>query len=366
VLCTLPSCLTLGVILWGLAHGFQGRALRDGVDFWAGGFLGRHGEFAALTDPAAYNAFLAGTFGRGLPFHLWSYPPNYLLLPTLFSSAWPWVSVLAFDALSLAALAGALRLAGWGGWMIAAVLASPADLENLLAHQNGALMAALLAAGILAVEVLPRFAGVCIGLATIKPQLGIVLPLWLLRRSPAAFGVAVLTAIGVAGLSVAVFGVASWRAFFAVTMPAMSAVLVTGQPAGFADGLVSIYAAARSTGIPAVVQGVVTVGAIALAAGPMRRNAPALLILAPLAAPYLHNYDLVSVAVAIALMVRDGLRPFDKPLFLAAWLVPGLLIWAPALTHAVPVLLLGLLASAARRGRIRSCDSSPAKPGLPA
>ena len=83
-------------------------------------------------------------------------------------------------------LACVLRLSRQNGWLIAAVLASPAALENLLEHQNAALLTALIGGGLLLLPSRPRLGGVLIGLATMKPQLGLVLPLFLLRRAPIA------------------------------------------------------------------------------------------------------------------------------------------------------------------------------------
>ena len=92
------------VIIWGEAHGLTGKALRDGLDFWGGGFLALHGHLATLFDVRAYQAFFAGLYGK-LPYHLWSYPPNYLLIALPFGWLPPWPAVLSFDLLSLLLLA---------------------------------------------------------------------------------------------------------------------------------------------------------------------------------------------------------------------------------------------------------------------
>jgi len=120
VLSCVPSLGEGYAVLWGIAHGLSGKALRDGLDFWAGGFLALHGRVAVLFDAPAYNAFLAGLFGH-IPFHFWSYPPNYLLLAAGFGWLAPWHAVLAFDALSLLALVAMLRAAGKSWWLTAAV-----------------------------------------------------------------------------------------------------------------------------------------------------------------------------------------------------------------------------------------------------
>ncbi|OYV26786.1 MAG: hypothetical protein B7X08_00630 [Acidocella sp. 20-63-7] len=387
LLCLVPSLLEASAVIWGVAHGYTGEALRDGLDFWAGGFLAWHGHAAMLSDPVAYRAFLAGLFGK-LPVHLWSYPPNYLLLAALVGWLPPWPAVLAFDLFSLLLLAFVLRRAGKSGWFIAAMLASPVVLENALEHQNATLMTALIGGGLLLIPRAPRLpgargaprstgargapvlGGVLIGLATIKPQLGLVLPLVLLRRSRIATGCAALAAVALGGLSFAVFGTAVWAGFWQVTRPAMDNVLLTGQPPEFAGGLVSVFAACRSFGVHTalVIQGAATLAAIALAA--RCRSTPAALILGALASPYLHPYDLMGAVLATALLVEDrltrGFAPGEAVLYFIAWFTPGLLPWTPYLAHGVPLLLLALLASAMRSDGLAPCDSSPALPGSPA
>jgi alpha-1,2-mannosyltransferase len=367
--CTVPSCLEAGAIIWGAAHGMTGKALRDGLDFWGGGFLVWHGHLATLFDVRAYQAFFAGLYGK-LPYHLWSYPPTYLLIALPFGWLPPWPAVLSFDLLSLLLLAGLLRLAGKNGWFIAAVLASPASLENMLEHQNAALLTALIGGGLLLLPRRPRLGGVLIGLASLKPQLGLALPLFLLRRAPVAFVMAVISALAFAALSWLILGAASWSGFWHFTRPAMSAVLLTGQPPAFAGGLISVFASFRFLGVPAalLVQG--GVSAIAILLSGRARSPIAVLLLTALACPYLHDYDLLGVTLAVALLVEQrlatGFVPFEAVLCFLVWFAPGLLPWAPQFAHVTPFLLVALLASAMRRGGLGLCDSSLAPPASPA
>lgn len=367
-LALLPCLRDAAAILWGQQQGFTGKALRDGLDFWAGGFLVRHQAVAVLFDPVAYNGFLQGLFGK-LPSHLWSYPPSYLLMASAFAGLSAWHSVLVFDAASLLALLLVLRVAGQGWGLVAAVLLSPAAVENLLAGQNAALLTALIGGGVLLLPSRPRLGGVLVGLASMKPQLGLVLPLHLARRAPVAAAYAVLAAVLLMAASLYAFGPGAWQKFFTITSPAMTQVLVTGKPVAFAGGLLSVFAALRPLGLHVAFIGqvVVSLGAVILAA--RTRNPASVLVLAAFASPYLHAYDLLGVALAVALMVRDrletGFAPGEMVVLLIGWLAPGLLDWLPGCVAFTPVLLLLLLAISARRGPVVSCDSSPALPGSP-
>jgi len=370
VFCTIPSVLQAMLMVWGVTAGRGGRAMRDGVDLWAGGWLAWHGHLAWLFDPAAYHAFLARTLPGDLPYHLWSYPPAYLLIVSPFDWLPPWPAILTYDATWFLLLAAALRIAGKSWWFVAAVLASPACLDNLLEHQNGNLCAALMAAPLLMLPRRPWLAGGLIGLLSFKPQLGLVLPLFLLRRAPRAVLAAAFSAVALGLAALAVFGPASYHGFWTVTRPMMSNVLLTGFPKEFSGGLISVFALIKPLGLgPAfAVQGAVTLAAVGLAA--VTRKPAAVLLLAALASPYLHIYDLTGAAIAAALLVEDGLATgFAKGDVVAAfmiWFAPGLLPWAPQYAHAVPLLLALLLACVWRRGGLSTCDSSQVPPGSPA
>jgi hypothetical protein len=195
------------------------------------------------------------------------------------------------------------------------------------------------------------------------------LPLYLIR-SPAILALAAAFALGLGLAALAAFGPGAWIGFWQVTRPAMSNVLLTGKPAAFAGGLVSVFAAARLLGVPAalVIQGLVSAGAMLLAA--RTRNPAVVLILCALASPYLHDYDLLGVALAVALLVMDrlqrGFAPGEAVLFFLAWAGPGALPWLPRLAHATPLILLLLLATAIRRDRLTLCDSAKPPNFLPA
>jgi hypothetical protein len=109
---------------------------------------------------------------------------------------------------------------------------------------------------------------------------------------------------------------------------------------------------------------------LAIAAAIQAKSAARILILAALASPYLHDYDLLGATLAVALLVEDrlqsGFKPFEPVLFFLVWFGPGLLPWAAQFAHAAPLMLALLLASAWRHGGLDPCDSPQAHPAAPA
>jgi hypothetical protein len=368
VLCVVPSLCEGYALVWGNEQGMTGKALRDGLDLWAGGYLALHGHVAMVFDETAYRQFMTGIYGK-LPMHMWSYPPNYLLLASFFGWLAPWHAVLSFDAAALLLLVFLLRLARQSWWLVAAVALCPASFENMLEGQNAALMTALIGGGILLLPVRPRLGGALVGLASIKPQLGITLPLYLLRQSRVAFVYAALAALLLGAASLAAFGPVAWADFWYVTRPAMSNVLILGKPPEFAGGLISVFAVARHIGVhfALIVQGLTTVACVVAAA--MTRKPAVVLILAALASPYLHDYDLLGVSLAVALIMQNrlanGFYPGEPLLFFLAWFGPGAVPWSPVFAQLTPLILLLLLASAAARGRVSPCDSDQASSAGP-
>ena len=128
---------------------------------------------------------------------------------------WSVLGAVGFSAVAL----GRQRLADdWA--LIAAFVLAPVLWVNLVFGQMGLLLAVLFAGALRALPTRPVLAGVLIGVLTIKPQLGILLALFLLATgSWRAMLVAAATALALIGLSVVAFGVEPWRAYLTETLP---------------------------------------------------------------------------------------------------------------------------------------------------
>ncbi len=213
------------------------------------------------------------------------------------------------------------------------------------------------------------------GLICYKPQYGILVPIFLLVAGRwRVFASASITVIAFAGLSFAIFGEQTWRAFFNSISFTRKIVIEQGGP-GF-DKMQSAFAAARLWGLSVetayAFQAAVSLIAAIAVIWIWRRTAKFDLHAAALAAatllvtPYMMDYDLVILALPIAWIALEGRRsgflPWEKSLLAFVWLLP---LFASSLAgHAMiplaPLAMLLLLADIARRAAL-----SPAIVPLP-
>ncbi|MGC1778841.1 MAG: glycosyltransferase family 87 protein [Xanthobacteraceae bacterium] len=296
----------------------QGRPIaNDFVNVVAAGRLALDGTPAAAYDWPTHKRAEVRVIGHDFPdYYGWHYPPTFLFvaaaLATLPFVAAAVVSLLATLALYVVALWGVLGRTG-----VFVALGFPAALWNVTAGQNGFLTAALIGGTLGLLERRPAVAGLCLGLLTYKPQFGLLFPLALIAdRRWLTIGVAAATAIGLAVLSVAVFGSASWLAFIH-WMPITSHVVLGEGRADFGR-LQSVFGLIRDYGgsqtLAWALQGAISVALAVLIVWLWRSRAPYDLKAAALAAatlavtPYVYMYDLVALAVAVAFLIRHALE----------------------------------------------------------
>ena len=364
----------LGVITWtGVRHHLGGAlgdatAARDYLNIWAAGHLALNQSFATLFHPEQFADWLQEVIGPDLSRHAWSYPPSMLFLAVPFSLAPLIPGFLAWTVVWLTLVKGVLRAAGLPAKLCLALLFSPAVIDNALAGQNGAITAALLEGGLLMLGWRPLIAGVLFGLLTMKPQLGLLIPICLVAsRNWKAAAMATSVAALLATASGLVFGFDSWF-WYLTDVRRFMVVQVLEQPfsATYQSMMATPFILVRWAGGPLslayVIQCSVTVGCIALTwfawwkpnADPKARVALTA-ALAPLASPYAYSYDTIGVAIGVAVLVQfcNGRRftIVERGLLAAAWLWPGLAFWCHifAMPPVGCLTLAGVAFCAARR-----------------
>lgn len=309
---------------------------RDFLNIWMYGRAAFSADPSAFYDLDVYHAAIRGLFGMELNGQNWSYPPSMLLL------AAPFGRVTYLAALACWTLAGVAVFVAVADWRISIpVLLSPAALFCLISGQSSFLTAAMLIAIFEFLDRKPVAAGVLIGLLTIKPQLGILLPFMLMASGRwRVFMAAAATALALAGVTAAIFGERVWFDFVSKGLPVQGLVLADPEriatpffPTVFMNlrGLDLNYAAALS--VQAIVAAL-AVGAVIWAFRFGRDADPSLMLALFLAcsasaSPYLLAYDLLPLTFAVVALLAGG--GLDNP----GRRLVQLVYWTPALQLAL-------------------------------
>ena len=331
-----------------------------GTDFsnvYAAGTLIWQGRPAEAYEPARQHAAEKAVFGgREVPFYGWLYPPFFFVVAFLVASL-PYAWGLAiWLAASLAAYLVAMRAIVPRPETLLIAAAFPAVFINIGHGQNGFLTAALLGGALHWLDRRPWLAGVLIGLLAYKPQFGVLIPVALLAGGRwNTIGAAAATVAALVAVSFVTLGGGVWHAF-ADSMTFTQTVVLEQGGIGW-DKIQSAFSAMRMWGA-----GVRTAYAIQIALALMlaaslawlwqstalfELKASALATASLLATPYVLDYDLVVLAVAIVFFVRHGMNrgfhDYEISLLAAAWVMP-LLSRAIAGVTGIPLGLLALLA----------------------
>jgi hypothetical protein len=234
--------------------------------------------------------------------------------------------------------------------------AFPAVFVNIGHGQNGFLTTALLGGALQLLDRRPWLAGVLIGLLAYKPQFGVLIPVALLAgRRWSSIGAAAATVAALVAVSVVTLGGGIWHAFVDSMNFTQTVVLEQGGTGW--EKIQSVFSAARMWGAGVHLAYAVQLAlALMLAASlawlwqsdaAFELKAAALATASLLATPYVLDYDLVVLALAIAFFARHGLnrgfRDYEISLLAAAWIVP-LLSRGIAGVTGIPLGLLVLLA----------------------
>ena len=307
--------------------GFGGTAIgRDFLNTWMGGRSALAEGPAAWFDFRVYNDLLRALVGI-TESYFWSYPPHILLF------IWPFGLMPYLPAFVLWTLGGFalfLYAAASGGVErkhLLFVAVAPAVAINVFIGQNGFFTAALLIVGLINLDRRPVLSGVLFGILTIKPQLGLLLPVMLAvsGRWRTMASAAATTAALVAATSW-LYGVDIWMAYLRNVIPVQHFLQEHGNGMLLLQ-IPSAFYAGRLVGLPIAadwaLQAIVSAAAIAAVIWTFRRRRDPVLSMALLIAatflftPYSMNYDMVVLAwVAALLRQRQASEPIDHYLII--------------------------------------------------
>jgi hypothetical protein len=319
--------------------------------FWAAARIILSGDPLAAFDDARLDVEYGEVTEAWMP---WLYPPGYLFLIAPFGLLPYAVAFLAMTLISVAAMALAARpFAGGVRPVWAALALAPAYLPALVIGQNSLIWLAVLLAALHALRTGQAvLAGIIIGCLTLKPQLGLLIPIALLAawqwRTILA---AAVTTILLAALPTLVTGIAYWQLLIEkLGLHADRMVTLIGE----LDLTVGPFFLASMLGLPTpaalALQWAIT-GIAALSVFVFWRSsrigfdAKAALLLTAilLSAPYLWYYEAAMMPAIGLFLLRAGIlttRPLHLVLLLFLWIGAGLQS-ANVFLHLVPDRYLG-------------------------
>jgi hypothetical protein len=276
--------------------------------------------FARLKDAAQiYNGDTLHSFQLTLEpalrqYFPFAYPPSYLF------AIWPlsWLSYgtayLAWDGATLALFLWAVFGARVRTRMVWFVVLAPVTVITLSQGQNGLPTSALIVGGMRLMGGRPVLGGVLLGLATIKPQIGILIPFALIAagywRTLIAASVTALLLAAASGLA---FGWGLWLEWWQGL--AAHAAYLDQSINNHLKPTIMANLALFGVALPVAhaIQAGVGVAVAAIVFWSFRRRADDLSIATLqigtfLAMPYVFRYDMPMLANAILLLVRDRAR----------------------------------------------------------
>ena len=274
----------------------------------------------------------------------WQYPPHSTLV---FSPVGllPFVpAYLIWCALGLSAFAAAMKQFEINNKTLLALMLSPLVFLALVTGQNGLFTAALLVFAVTQVHKHPVLAGLAAAGLTIKPQLGLLLPIaYLAGRAWLPFVTAALASLALWGSSVLLAGKTSWFAFFDSIL-AVGGSVESGLMPLFK--MVTLFSALRLIGVPgevAVAASLLLAGVAMCAVGwvwhktnDTELRLAALSATALLIAPYGFYYEMTIALPALFIVARRGHQtgwlPFEQAL-VALLLLTSLILPGPEIRH---------------------------------
>jgi hypothetical protein len=344
----------------------------DFVNVWSAGKLVLDGHPAQAYDWDIQKQVQVAVLGQSYQGNFaWHYPPPFLFVASLLAHFPYTVAFIGWAAASLVPYVAVMRGIVGRPFGLLLALAFPVVLTNTLVGQNGFLTASLIGGALYLMPMRPVLSGICLGLLSYKPQYGLLFPLVLIAASQwTVFFTAGAVAVAMALASWLAFGTESWQAFFH-WMPMFSQAFLTEGRAPWGK-MQSIFAVVRYFGgtepigwlfqwiMSAMVAVVLTLVWRSRISYPLKAAALATGTL--LITPYLFLYDLVVLAIAMAFLVRIGLRKgFERHELPALGLAVALLMFYPlvgAPTGFVATLIVsGLIAARCGFWRSRRVSS---------
>ena len=300
---------------------------RDFVNFWQYGLAAWEDHPAKFYDPYWYNERLdLLTPGQNYPDQLWSYPPHFMLLMAPFGLVEYNIALVIFT------FAGLII---W--WRVAAtpfvnrsvnlaLFTSPFLIICLISGQLSLFLAAIFVWLYRNLDARPVLSGVLIALITVKPHLGLLIPLFLiLTHRWKVFASATIASVAFISLSLLIHGFEVWQAYFDLGLKYQSQILKGSTT--LVDGLMptalmNMVVTGAGSGLAIFIHAIFALGAviwfcmIVLNSKDHFTQFAALLVATYILSPYMMAYDfIILIWVMTMLAFRKSFDQFQKMSF---------------------------------------------------
>lgn len=268
----------------------------------------------------------------------WSYPPPFLAVASLLAlMPYDW-AFAAYMVVGLILYVGVIYgLAPAHKLALCSIIAFPGTYNNFVSGQNGFITTSLVGAGFIFLEKRPWIAGLMFGLVSYKPHFFILIPLALALGGYGRALLSALTTALVCGLlSWLAYGTLPWEGFLFATKNLLPTVFRIDNARDWYI-FQSLFGWARTVGAGigtcyilqsiAIVTSLLIVVWVWTSKTSLETRAATLCGAIFLTTPYFLNYDLVLIAVPVALLTRQGMAkgflPYEKKLLIALWFLPA-------------------------------------------
>lgn len=338
----------------------------DFIAFWAAAQLADQGQATAAFDFEALNAAYSVPSDFEPRVFLWMYPPMFhaVIWPLGWLPYWIAHPLFAFGALMFFLWALRPYQDAWPGGLNF-VLIAPVVLIGTLNGNNGLLTAGLLVWALTSLRHgREAQAGLLIALLTIKPTLGLILPVALLAGGHwRAFLWACLGTVVFAVSSSLIMGWDYWAVFFEYLGQNASRVAegkipmeVTVTWYGFFYNIGAGAGIGFGVQIAMLIFSALIIGWVFARPGEWAWKGAFLFILTPLATPYAHFYEMAfTLAGTLMLTLAGGVRNgAEKALVIALWILPVFVTFLrdpPVVAYFAAPLMTALVVLAVLRAR---------------
>jgi alpha-1,2-mannosyltransferase len=337
---TALAILTLAIYIyairlkWSISSSLKFDLMPEGdfTNLWSAGYIVRSGRLDWLYSSELFQAWKESRFGITLYREDWIYPPAVLLIGVPLSFLPLESAYVLWDTVTLAIAVVLLRCARLPWPVLIMGLAAPATWNSLMEGQYGTITGSLLVASLLLAPRYPIRAGVMLGFSTIKPQLGVLVPVaWVGARYWLAIVSAIITFAIIVVAATIFFGSNALILFITQSSAMARKLLEALPPQRFISNGVSVFWMFRTIGFSIVtayaIQMIVAIVALILAyrawkipdADPLARMA-FIVCLSLMATPYGYTSDMVAYSIAVAVIVyRNHWRLRLIHVFLWLW-----------------------------------------------